>query len=152
VGSGSGVWLSLDGDLGRWTDGQLTMATGAGLGADTRLVGSPSGDVWTISGSAVQRWSGTVASGAAGDEAVWNATVEPIFASVCSSCHSKPGSGKSSAGIDLSTYEAWTARRASIYTRVVTDASTDGAMPPPSSGGRLSDAQRAAIAVWAGDH
>ena len=84
----------------------------------------------------------------AGDETTWNATVQPVFAAVCSNCHSPPGSGKDSSHIDLSTYGAWSTRRPTINGRVVAQAGTPTSMPPPGSGYVLTDAQRAAIAAW----
>jgi mono/diheme cytochrome c family protein len=147
VGAGTGMWLAIEGALARWSGGELAFARDAGLAPDARLVASPTDDVWVIAGGKLLRWSGKVAPG--GDEGVWTANVEPIFASVCSQCHSPPGSGRSSSGVDLSTYAAWSARRAAIYARVVDQAGSVSAMPPPSSGVALTDAQRAAIGAWA---
>jgi mono/diheme cytochrome c family protein len=87
--------------------------------------------------------------GGADDEAKWNTTVQPIYAAVCSNCHSPPGSDKSSSNIDLSTYGAWSQRRDAVYTRVVDRAGTAAAMPPPSSGMSITDDQRKAIGAWA---
>ena len=53
-----------------------------------------------------------------------------------------------SSRIDLSTYAAWSARKPSVYRRVVTNAATPAQMPPPSSGLALTDAQRAAVEAW----
>ena len=144
--SGANVWFTVDGDLGVVQDGRVSLGSGGTLANDARLVGSTSGDVWVL-GAALQRFS--AAGGAAGDEATWNSTVQPVYAAVCSNCHSAPGSGKSSSNIDLSTYDAWKGRRATIYQRVVGAAGTPAAMPPPTSAFSLTDPQRAAIAAWA---
>jgi mono/diheme cytochrome c family protein len=146
AGAGANVWLSVDGDLGLWKDGHVAVGSGGTLAPDARLIGSASGDVWAITGGQLLRWSGQAAIG--GDEATWNATVQPVYAAVCSNCHGPPGSDKSSSNIDLSTYAKWVARRGIIYGRVVTQAGTPMAMPPPSSSFTLTDAQRSAINAW----
>jgi mono/diheme cytochrome c family protein len=147
VGAGSNVWFVVGGDLGRWHEGQVALATGGTLAPDARLVGSASGDVWVVSNGQLVRSSGG-AGATSPDEAMWTSAVEPIHAAVCSKCHSPAGSGLDSSRIDLSTYSAWSARKASIYRRVVTNAATPAQMPPESSGFPLTDAQRAAIEAW----
>lgn len=146
--SGANVWFTVDGDLGVVQDGHVSLGSGGSLANDARLVGSSSGDVWVLGAPALQRFSAQ-GGGAAGDEATWSSAVQPVYAAVCSNCHSAPGSGKSSSNIDLSTYDAWKGRRATIYTRVVGSAGTPAAMPPPTSAFSLTDPQRAAIAAWA---
>ena len=145
--AGSAAWLVVDTDLARFSAWQLAIGSGPTLAPDARLVPSPSGDVWVMSGGQLQRWS-VAAPTVDGDEATWTATVEPVYAAVCSNCHSPPGSGKSSSNIDLSTYEAWKGRRPQVYARVVGQTGTPTAMPPPTSAFALTDAQRAAIAAW----
>jgi mono/diheme cytochrome c family protein len=145
--AGSAVWLVVGTDLARFSAWQLAIGTGPTLAPDARLVPSPSGDVWVMSGGQLQRWS-VAAPMVDGDEATWTATVEPVYAAVCSNCHSPAGSGKSSSNIDLSTYDAWKGRRPQVYARVVGQAGTPTAMPPPTSGLTLTDAQRAAIEAW----
>ena len=140
------MWFTVDGDLGVVQDGHVSLASGGTLANDVRLVGATSGDVWVL-GAALQRFS--AAGGEAGDEATWSSMVQPVYAAVCSNCHSAPGTGKSSSNIDLSTYDAWKGRRATIYQRVVGAAGTPAAMPPPTSAFSLTDPQRAAIAAWA---
>jgi hypothetical protein len=147
VASGPAVWLAIDTELASYRDGAMAIAD-AHLAPDATIVGSASGDVWVIQGGHVQRWAGTVSVAATSDEGIWDATVEPIYAAVCSNCHGPVGSGKSSSNIDLSTYAAWNARRAAVHTRVVDQAGTPSAMPPPSSSFTLTDAQRSAIAAW----
>lgn len=148
TGAGANVWFAVDGDVGLVRAGAVAVASGGTLPADARLVGSPSGDVWELAGGHLSRVSAG-GSGASADETSWNMNVQPIYAAVCSSCHSPPGSGKDSSNIDLSTYAAWNMRRTNIYTRVVTQAGTATSMPPPNAPIALSDAQRSAIAAWA---
>jgi mono/diheme cytochrome c family protein len=148
AGAGSSVWLTVDGDLGVWHGGHVALAAGGKLTPDARLVGSPSGDVWVLADGQLLRWSAQGSAGAGGDEATWNATVLPVYAAVCSNCHSPRGSGKDSSNVDLSTYGAWTARRGTVYGRVVTQAGTPTSMPPPTSNFAITDAQRSAIEAW----
>ena len=147
--SGARVWFAVDGDLGVVEAGAVSLASGGTLAPDARLVGSRSGDVWAIAGGQLLRFSTQAQAGGPGnDEATWTANIQPIYAAICSNCHSPPGSGKDSSGIDLSTYAAWVARKSKIHTRVVDQAGTPTQMPPPTSGFTLTDAQRQAIADW----
>jgi len=114
--AGSAVWLAIDTDLARWSEWQLAIATFTTIASDARLAPSASGDVWVVAGGQLQRWS-VAATPVDGDEATWTSTVEPVYAAVCSSCHSPAGSGKSSSNIDLSTYAAWKERRPRVYAR-----------------------------------
>ena len=141
------MWLAIDTDLARWSEWQLAIATGTSIASDARLAPSASDDVWVVGGGQLQRWS-VAATPVDGDEATWTSTVEPVYAAICSSCHSPAGSGKSSSNIDLSRYAAWKERRPRVYARVVEQAGTGNAMPPRGSGLTLMDAQRAAIATW----
>lgn len=144
--SGPNVWFSVDTDLAMLTGGRVALGTGGPLTADAHLSGSPSGDVWAASGGQLLRFAAQTGSG--GDLAAWTATVQPVYAAVCSNCHSAAGSGKDSSGTDLSTYAAWTARKSKVYARVVQQAGTAAAMPPPNGGFSLTDAQRSAIEAW----
>lgn len=145
VGGGGTAWFSVDGDLGRVRDGHVALATGTALAPDAKLVSSASGDAWTISSGALVRWTEGAAQG---DEGVWQRTVQPVHAAVCSKCHGPSGSGQDSSRIDLSTYDAWVARKPRIRERVVTQAGTPAQMPPTSSAPQLTDEQRAAIEAW----
>jgi mono/diheme cytochrome c family protein len=71
-------------------------------------------------------------------EAAFRASIAPVFARACSSCHLPSGPS----GIDLSTPEAWQAERANIHDRVV----VRHTMPP--EGHTLSDTDLAAIRAW----
>ena len=147
--SGANVWFAVDGDLALLKDGHVSITSGLALPGgpgDVRLAGSPSGDVWVVAAGQLRRYA--AGGGGSNDEAAWSANVQPIYATVCSNCHSAPGTGKDASNVDLSTYALWSARRAAVYQRVVAQAGTAGAMPPSGSGYSLTDAQRAAIEAW----
>ncbi|WP_394842448.1 cytochrome c [Pendulispora brunnea] len=147
--SGANVWFAVDGDLALVKDGHVAISSGLGLagdGHDVQLAGSPSGDVWVVAGGQLLRYA--AGAGGTDDEAAWTANVQPVYATVCSHCHSAPGTGKDASNVDLSTYALWSARRAAVYQRVVAQAGTPAAMPPSGSGFSLTDAQRAAIEAW----
>ncbi len=145
AGAGANVWFAVDGDLGLLVGGKVSVASGGALGPDTRLVGSPSGDVWSTSGGKLSRFSAQVARG---EEATWIATVRPVHDAICASCHGARGSGKDASNLDLSTYALWGARKAKIRTRVVDQAGTQTAMPPKGAGYTLTADQKAAIDAW----
>ena len=154
--AGAFAWLAIDDELAQTQaqGGGVVLGSGPTLGPGAKLAPSSSGDVWVLDGGQLARYSGSVAAAGpsaapSADEGKWTATVQPIYASVCSNCHSPAGSGRSSANLDLSTYEAWNTLRSTIYGRVVAQAGSATAMPPPTSGLTLSDAQRSAIAAWA---
>jgi cytochrome c5 len=71
-------------------------------------------------------------------DVAWEQSIRPLFARVCSECHSKGGE----AGLDLSTRGAWKRRRADIRRAVVVDET----MPP--NGHPLSDDEREIIRGW----
>ncbi len=144
--SGANVWFAVDADLGLVAGTQVAVGTGGALAADAHLAGSPGGDVWALSGGQLLRFAAQ--NGATGDLATWSSTVQPVFAAVCSNCHSAPGTGKESSGIDMSTYAGWSSRKAKVYARVVQQAGTGSSMPPPTSGLKLTDAQKAALEAW----
>jgi mono/diheme cytochrome c family protein len=132
--AGERVWFADGAELGTIEGGLVRETTGAKLAASARLVGSPSGDVWALSGDRdLLRFSADpgVAPG-------WDEAMAPVFQRSCAECHRSGGS----AGVDLSTREAWTARREAIEARVVVDRS----MPP--AGHALADADREAIRLW----
>ncbi len=149
VSAGANVWMAIDAELALYQPEAASLAISAGqtFPSDVRLFGSPSGDVWTIAAGTLGRFSGKTSNDDAG---TWTSSVQPIYASVCSNCHSPAGTGKDSAGIDLSTYESWASRRAKIRDRVVAKAGTPRAMPPLGSSYTITDEQRAAIGTWAG--
>jgi hypothetical protein len=151
AGSSEGVWIAAGTQLARWHAGALAVTSTAPIDAAARIWGSPSGGVWSITpAGALSRFA--VDDGST-DEALWQDTVQPISARVCSNCHSAPGTqGKDSSGFDLSTYDAWKALRSMVLTRVVADSAMATAMPPPSSGYWLSPDEGSAIGKWAAGH
>jgi hypothetical protein len=134
--AGPRVWFTTGSELGLLDGNSIAVTSGQQLAANVRLSGSPSGDVWIFDGPALRRYA--CDSCRAGPDETWRATIQPIFTNYCAQCH-RPGGV---ANIDLSTYEAWTARRAAIRMRVV----VTGDMPPP--GNPLPDADRMTIADW----
>ena len=148
AGTTTGVWLAVDADLARYDGTNTSLGSGGTLAADARLIGSASGDVWTVSGGTLSRWSTGGGSGPSADETSWNTNVAPVNMAVCGNCHGPPGGGKDSAHIDLSTYAQWVTLKSAVYTRVVTDKTGPGAMPPMGSGYNLTDDQLSAIEAW----
>ena len=109
---------------------------GAGISETARLVGSPTGDVWSIDGGALGRFAAE--TGDSEDRGVWEKDVQPVYLGSCTPCHEPGGS----AGADLSTYGAWVARREQIKDRVVV------AKTMPPTGIEFTEEGRAAIAGW----
>jgi hypothetical protein len=136
VASGDHVWFADGAELGV-VDGESVAETrGAHVAPDARLASSPSGDVWVLSSGALQRFARAEPETALGVS--WSATLAPIFARSCSSCHLPGGAS----GVDLSTAEGWQSERGAIHARVVENKT----MPP--EGHALMDADRAAIQAW----
>ena len=132
--SGGRVWFGEGAKLRAIEGHGVALGQADVIAPDASLTGSPGGGVWALSGGALARFE----IPATGDEGLWQSTVRPIYAHTCSACHNRGGT----AGIDLSTYDAWATRRSRIYERVVV--SKD--MP---QGGTLPEADIAAIAAWA---
>ncbi len=143
--SGANVWFTLDSDMALLQNGQVSITSGATFPPDAHLASSPSGDVWIVAGGQLQRYAAQAAG--ASDQSVWTSTVQPVYATICSNCHSAD-TYKDKSGVDLSTYAMWDQHRADVYKRVVTNAGTPSQMPPPTSGFTLTDDQRAAIEAW----
>jgi hypothetical protein len=147
--SGERIWFADGADLGTIEPNDGVWIThDLKLGIDAALGPSPSGDVWTLAGGAVSRFSRSDAAATATTatapnvDAVraqrWTSDVQPIFAKRCAACHMPGGAS----GIDLSTFDAWSAKTAIIRKRVVEMRS----MPP--KGSPMDDADRAAIDAW----
>jgi hypothetical protein len=150
AGSSRGVWVGIaDSEvnsgqitLGLVRDWQLQLpTTPSALPADTRLLGSKSGDVWTLAADGVLSRYGSE-SGGGRDLALWREKLVPIFGKYCQSCHLQSGS----AHIDMTTYSSWTRLRAQVMTRVV--ARTPTPMPPDGAG-KLTEAELADVKAWA---
>jgi mono/diheme cytochrome c family protein len=137
VASGDHVWFADGAELGVVDGERVSETHGAQVAPDARLAPSPSGDVWVIAAGALQRFARADPESALG--ATWSATLAPIFARSCSSCHLPGGVS----GTDLSSAEAWQSERRAIRDRVVESKT----MPP--EGHALSDADRDAIRAWA---
>lgn len=131
--AGARVWMTVGSELAVLGGDALSVSAGANVASDARLRGTHQGQVWVLATSGVRKLAGAAPSEALAD---WQATMQPIYARVCSSCHD-PGSGA-----DLSTLEGWRQRRDEIEQRVVIDRT----MPPPSK--PFSEADRDAIRRW----
>lgn len=134
VGSGERIWFAVGTELGTLAAGAFSVTQGAGLAADAQLTGSPTGDVWALSGGKLSRFS----AGRDANEAAWLETIQPAFSRSCATCHLPGGT----ANHDLSTYDSWVADRDKIRNRVLMKKD----MPP--AGISLSDADRTAIDAW----
>jgi hypothetical protein len=133
VASGDRVWFADGAELGVIEGGRVRETSGAGVNPAATLVGSPSGDVWTLTAGTLARWAAPSEHGPD-----WATTVAPVFQRACETCHRVGGE----AGVSLATQEAWERRSDRIRRRVF----VDGDMPPP--GHPLSDADRAALRAW----
>lgn len=141
--SGSVLWLHLGDSLAMVQDGALRRAAdgdaSAALPADAKLFGSPSGDIWTLSGGTLRLLAED--SGGGADQDLWRRNAQPVFTRLCATCHLPGGSS----GIDLSTYATWAARRAAITRRVIEGKPTP---MPPAGAGMLTADERAALQLW----
>ena len=113
VNAGKRVWFAAGDELGTLEADVAYRSRGATLDIAAALVASASGDVWAMAGGEPQRF--TVDSGDAADEQKWQASMQPIFARVCSKCHLPGGDAR----IDMSSYAAWIAHVANIEDRVL---------------------------------
>lgn len=132
------VWFGAGPDL--WTldskssTSNTRIARGITVDPNALLAGSASGDVWVL-GNQLGR---VKLSSGGGKEAMWMTDVQPVYQTVCVSCHAPGGS----AGIDLSTYGRWVERKALIRERVVDMKN----MPPKPR--ELTPEQITAIQRW----
>ena len=128
------VWFADGAELGVIEGDQVRETHGARVSPAAALAGSPSGDVWALTGGALARYA---VVGTGGPD--WDEAVAPVFRRACEGCHRAGGE----AGVALGTREAWDKRRERIRTRVLVDRT----MPPPG-GKALSDADREAVRSW----
>lgn len=133
--AGGRVWFTVGSELAVLTADSISISKGAGLSTDARLRGTAKGDVWVLSSTAVRKFGGSAPSEVLAD---WQATAQPVYARVCSSCHAPGGT----AGSDLSTLEGWKQHRDAIGKRVLVDKT----MPP--KGTTLTDDDLAAVKAW----
>lgn len=129
------VWMTIGTELALLSDDDLSISKGANLPADSKLRGTAKGDVWVLSSSGVRKYGGSAPSEVLAD---WQTNMQPIYATVCASCHAPGGT----AGSDLSTLAGWKQHRAGIEQRVVVDKT----MPP--KGTAFTEDQRAAVKAW----
>ena len=115
-------WFLQDGELGS-LDGDAVAHTAAPVAdAGASLAPAVGGGVWTVSSAAPQKWSQGV------DElAVWQKSVQPVFARVCATCHQAGG-----AASPLASLQAWKDNKAAIRARVL-EGSGGGPMPPTTA-------------------
>jgi hypothetical protein len=132
------VWLADGAELAVVEGDRVAETSGARIPADARLAPSATGDVWVLGGDGLRRYARVEPEPSLAVS--WSSSLAPIFARSCASCHLPGGIS----GTDLSTAEAWESEKQTIAERVVARRS----MPP--EGHPLSDADRAAIAAWAG--
>lgn len=143
-GAARGIWVGLGDSLALVRDGQLLRPeTSPMLPADTRLIGSASGDVWTVAGAKGELSRYGEASGGGADLVLWRQQLVPIFNRLCQACHLPGGSAR----IDLSTYSSWAHLRTAIAARVLERKPTP---MPPVSVGMLKPEELAAVQAWVG--
>jgi hypothetical protein len=133
VASGDRVWFADGTELGLIEGDRVRETSGAGIDRAATLVGSPSGDVWTLTAGTLARWAAPSEHGPD-----WTATIAPVFHRACETCHRVGGE----AGVSLATQADWERRGERIRRRVF----VDGDMPPPDH--PLSERDRAAIRAW----
>lgn len=144
AGAARGIWVGLGDTLALVRDGQLLLPEASPmLPADTRLIGSASGDVWTVASGAGTLGRYGEASGGGADLTIWRQQLVPIFNRLCQACHLPGGSAR----IDLSTYSSWAHLRTAISVRVVERKPTP---MPPLSVGMLKPEELAAVQAWVG--
>ncbi len=133
--AGPRVWMTVGSELAVATGDALSKSSGANVANDARLSGTPAGDLWIVASTGVRKVSGSAPSEVIAD---WEATIKPVYAKVCASCHSPGGT----AGSDLSTYDGWLQRKDKINQRVLVDRT----MPP--KGTPMEESERSVIRDW----
>lgn len=134
VRAGDRYWLLAGAQLASFDGTRLRVATDLTLSQQTRLIGSPTGDVWALSGGMVARYAVIDSP----DERLWEEAVRPVYARRCVPCHLPGGTGN----LDLSSYAAWVRNRANARVQVL----DRGAMPPNPP--PLSQDDRTSLARW----
>lgn len=136
VRSGTRVWFIAGAELGTFASGRVSITNGAMIPMDATLSAATMDEVWMLTNGAPRRYG--VDSATQTPEAIWRATMQPIYATSCSTCHS-PGQTSP----DLSTFMGWDRNRMVIDERVVQRMGAP--MPPDDS---ITMAQRSAIGAW----
>ena len=129
--SPDGVWFGVGSRICLFGSGELHCAD-AGIGDTATLVGSARG-VYALENGAMRAFERR----ATGAEALWRASMRPVFARVCGSCHSRGGTS----GIDMSAYKSWALRVDLIDTRVLQ-------LKNMPTNQKLSGDDLAAITAW----
>lgn len=137
--SGPDVWMLQGDSLTLLQGGRLRRGPPGLVKEGSRLIGSPSGALWLLRDGALSMLD--TADGGGADRSLWRRSVLPIFTRLCAVCHLPGGS----AGIDMSTYETWSSRKAAIDVRVLQGKPTP---MPPAGGGTLTPEERAALRTW----
>ncbi len=133
--SGMRTWVIIGANLGLVENGEVRTATETMVPDGSRLVPSPSTDIWVITPTgAVSRY------GLSDDPRVraWEEQIRPIYARRCTPCHLPGGT----AGIDFSTYRGWVNRAADIRTQAI----VRRLMPPMPM--MTTEMERATISAW----
>ncbi len=137
VASHDHVWFADGPELGMLQGDSVMRTRAAKLPQNATLTGSPSGDVWALSGGALTRYAiGESPNTAA--RVRWEDAAQPVFGRVCSKCHASDGTS----GVDLSTSDAWRKKRDLIRQRVLVDRD----MPPKEQ--PIADLDRDSIKRW----
>lgn len=136
VRSGSRVWFIAGTELGTLSSAGVSITNGSMIPADATLSAATMDEVWMLTAGAPRRYA--VDSATQTPEAIWRATMQPIYATSCATCHS-PGQTSP----DLSTFTGWDRNRTVINNRVVQQMGAP--MPPDNS---ITMAQRSAIGAW----
>lgn len=137
--SGMGIWVAMGSSVALLSGEKLLQAPAGSLPAGARLRGASGDGVWLLGNGKLSRLSQSGSGGP--DEQLWKTTVYPVFSRVCSLCHLPGGV----AGIDLSSYPAWSLRRALVGKRVIDGKPTP---MPPAGAGTLRTEELDAIRNW----
>lgn len=130
TGSGTRFWFLQGGELGTVEGDSVAHTAVPVAGAGAALAPAAGGGVWTLSGGAAQKWTE-----GAGELAIWQAMVQPVYARVCAACHQAGGGG-----LPLASLQAWRDNRAAIRARALGDGAGGGrSMPPATSPQPTSD-------------
>ncbi|MDP3275015.1 MAG: cytochrome c [Deltaproteobacteria bacterium] len=136
IRSGSRVWFVSGDELSTVENGVVTRSRGQVIPANSRLAPASMDEVWVLTTTAPRRVG--IDTGMLTPEAVWRATIQPIYAGSCGTCHHPGGQSP-----DLSVFSGWDGNRALIRSRVLM---MSGAPMPPN--GLLTPAQLMTLRTW----
>ncbi len=138
IRSGPRVWFVSGRELGTYAMGRVSMTSNTMLEMNSTLSPASMDEVWVLSRAAPRRYGAD--TGTQTPEAIWRATMQPVYATYCADCHF-PGMGGQLP--DLSTYMGWDANRMRIRNSVVNMMAP--VMPPR---GMFPMEQRTAVDMW----